>query len=380
MSAATLPVANSYAALAPDNPLRRRPRAPRRPRPEAFTAAFDARTLFYDCFRHRDGERILLVGPPPYGIPFKAASFVARPSGTKLSARFYPSLTTMITELSGAPPDTGSIAVTIAGETHILAVQPNVCADLAGRKLLFSINRDNDLAWIREWAEFHARIHGTDAVILVDNGSSRYAPAEILATLHSVPGIAHAAVPSWPYSFGPIDPAVRKDPYWARFLQIGSMSAILRRYGELCYGLLDCDIDELAGTHSGRSIYDLAYDSKGGLVVFRGIWIEATGQGTRHRDFAHKLADPGAALSPQRKWALDPSRRWVQRLSVHPYWHWIEGRAMFSKSMPDDATYWHFKAINTNWKAQRTATPTGPVVEDMQLSATMSRFRSADNL
>ena len=187
-------------------------------------------------------------------------------------------------------------------------------------------------------------------------------------------------MPSWPYSFGPIDPAVRKDPYWARFLQIGSMSMVLRRYGELCYGLLDTDIDELAGTLSGNSIYDLAKQSRGGLIVFRGIWIEATGQGTRHRDFTHKLADPKAAISPQRKWALDPSRAWVRRLSVHPYWHWIQGRALFSKSMPDDALYWHFKGINTNWKAQRTAAPAGPVVEDTQLRAAMTRLVGGQSL
>lgn len=374
MSAATLPVANSYAALPFNNRVRRLPRAPDRKRPAAFNDAFDDRTLFYDCFWHMDGTRILLVGPPWVNIEagYKLASYVALPSGAKLAPRFHPSLTTMVTELPNAPAGTTALQVTFAGEKLRLEVQPNSCRDLAGRKLLFSINKNNDLAWIREWAEFHAKIHGTDAVILVDNGSTRYEPAEILATLQAIPAIAHAAVPSWPYSFGPIDPAVRKDPYWARFLQIGSMSMILRRYGELCYGLLDTDIDELAGTHSGRSIFDLAHDSKGGLIVFRGTWIEATGPGARHRDFTHKLADPKAALSPQRKWALDPSRPWVRRLSVHPYWHWVQGRALFSKSMPEDALYWHFKGINTNWKAQRTAAPAGPVVEDARLAKTFA--------
>ena len=64
MSAAPLPVANSYAALSPDTPAGRVPRAKGRARPEAFAAAFDTRTLFYDCFRHAEGQRILLVGTP----------------------------------------------------------------------------------------------------------------------------------------------------------------------------------------------------------------------------------------------------------------------------------------------------------------------------
>jgi hypothetical protein len=367
MSVSTLPVENSYAALSEDSIAHRWPRSPAKARPEEFARGFDDRTLFYDCFWHMDGKRILLVGPPAYGIDYKGAAFTARPSGTRLTARLHASISVMITELSRAPAGTNSIDVTIAGETASLPVQPNSCADLAGRKLLFSINKNNELAWIREWVEYHARVHGTDAVILVDNASTQYEPRQILETISAVPGILVAGVPSWPYKFGPLDKAMLED-HWARFLQIGSMSVILRRYGELAYGLLDCDVDELAGTHSGRSMYDLAKSSKGGLVVFRGTWIEAMGQGTRHRDYTQHLADPKVAHSPQRKWALDPSRAWVRRLSVHPYWHWIEGRALLAKSMPKDALYWHFKGINTNWKQNRTKAPEGELVTDELLA------------
>ena len=374
MTAATLTVANSYAALAPDSSNGRPPRAPRRQRPAEFHQVFDAKTQFYDCFWHGDGRRILLVGPPPCGIDYAHARFTARPSGTSLKARLHPSLSVMLTELTGAPADTTAIDAEIAGKHVLLPVQPNDCKVLAGSRLLFSINKNNDLAWIREWAEFHARVHGTDAVILVDNGSPRYTADDVRATLAEVPGIRQVGVPSWPYSFGPKDPAVVKDDHWARFLQISSMSMVLRRYGERAFGLLNCDVDELVGTRSGASIYDLARQSKGGLVVFRGTWIEATGQGARHRDYTRRLADPEAARSRQRKWALDPSRSWVRRLSVHPYWHWIEGRALFAKSMPPDALYWHFRGINTNWKQKRTAPPSAQVGEDDLLVQRFTRL------
>jgi hypothetical protein len=240
------------------------------------------------------------------------------------------------------------------------------------------VNKDNDLAWIREWAMFHAKMHGTDAVVLFDNGSTRYAPEEVQATLEEVPGIAFAGVPSWPYSFGPFDPAVKANPYWARFLQIASMTVALRRYGESAFGLLDCDIDELAGTTTGRSIYDMAKDSQGGIVAFGGRWIETTGDGKRHRDFTQRLADKRKAVSRPRKWALDPARKWVRKLSVHPYWHWIEGRPMFSKSMPPEAFYWHFRGINTNWKSERNAPPTAGVAleTDPLLAAAFARLET----
>jgi hypothetical protein len=359
MSVELVKVSSSFAALSADNPTRRLPRAPNRLRPGAFTNAFDARTLFYDCFRHVDGQRVLLVGPPPLNLrsALATASYVARPGGEVLHARFFPSLSTMVTELRGAPTDASAVEITVAGETFVLRIESNFAGALRGKRLLFSINRDNDLEWIREWATFHAKVHGTDAVILYDNGSTRYEQGELLEVLGTVPGLSFAAVPRWTQSFGPIDPAVRANPFWSRFLQIGSMSAVLRRFGELAYGLLDCDIDELAGTGSGRSIYDLAKQSRGGLVAFRGIWVEATAAGRRHRDYVMRLADPAASVCRQRKWALDPSRSWVRRLSVHPYWHWVEGRPFFSKSMPKDALYWHFKGINTNWKQHRNRTP-----------------------
>ena len=103
MSAATLPVENSYAALSADSSARRRLRSPNKPRPEEVVRGYDAKTLFYDCFWHMDGKRILLVGPPPYGIDYEGATFLARPSGTRLKARLHPSISTMITELRGAP-------------------------------------------------------------------------------------------------------------------------------------------------------------------------------------------------------------------------------------------------------------------------------------
>ena len=224
MTASALRVDNAYAALSLANGVKRLPRVPGRERPAAFFDAFDAKTLFYDCFWHQDGQRILLVGPPPVnlGSVFRSARYIAKPSGARLTSRAHASLTVMITELRGAPADTTAIEVSIGGEQLQLAVGQNSCRDLAGSRLLFSINKDNDLAWIREWAEYHQRLHGTDAVILFDNASTRYEPAEILAVLQSVPGIVHAGVPSWPYRFGPIDPAVKANPYWARFLQISS--------------------------------------------------------------------------------------------------------------------------------------------------------------
>lgn len=352
------------AFLPESRPVRRLPRAPRRPRPSVFSERFEATALVYDCFWHVDGERILLVGPPPMNLRalYREATYEALPGGVPLEARYYTSHSTMVTELRGAPARAAAVRMSIAGSQFELPIGANVSSALAGRRVLFTMNKDNDLAWIAEWARWHARIHGTDAVLLFDNGSSRYDVGELKETLVSLPGIERIAVVSWPGRFGMTDPAVRLNPYWSHFLQISSMSVALRRFGAQARGLLNCDIDELAATHSGRPIYDLLADARHGLVVFRGQWIEAVGAGASHTAFTQRRAD-GRRAARQKKWVLDPQRVWVGNLGVHPYWHWVHGRPPFAKSLPKDAFYRHFRAINTNWKEERTRPPDGVVLE-----------------
>ncbi|MDP1730779.1 MAG: hypothetical protein Q8L54_06285 [Devosia sp.] len=353
---------HSPAFLAEHGTPRRLPRAARKARPPGFFERFEDRALVYDCFRHADGARILMVGPPPMNLmpQFRAARFVALPSRTPLRAAYHPSLSTMITELTGAPAGTPAVAMSLAGEEFVLPVQPNHSADLAGRRVLFTMSKDNELGWIAEWARWHAALHGTDAIVLFDNGSTRYGVEEIEQTLLGVEGIGKVVVRSWPYRYGMTDPALFKDPFYILFLQVSSMSVALRRYAARAYGLLNCDVDELASTPPGTTIFDLAKTSSQGLVVMRGRYMEpvadadAPAAGRTHRHFLRSFRDSKRAASRPKKWALDPRRSWVGSLDVHPYMHWIKGRPWFSKSTPEGIYYRHFRGINTNWKDSRT--------------------------
>jgi len=357
MSFAALLDAQSSAAQLPAG-VRREPRKPQRRRPQSFLEAFDATGLVYDCFWHADGQRVLLICPPPVNLVADYALATYTASGTTLRPKFHTSLSVMIIELRDVPADSDVITLTFGRETRELPIRVNRSAELEGARILFGMNKNNELAWIREWATFHQRLHGTDSVILFDNGSTAYAVEEVVETLRSVPGLAHCAVPVWPQPFGRTDPAVRLNPYWAHFPQIASMSAVLRRYGAKAAGILNADIDELVEAPGGRSIYDVAASLKHGLAVFRGRWIEAVPlaeAAVDHRGYGLIQRDPKRARSRPNKWALDPKRAWVANLDVHPYWHWIAKRPMFSKVSPEGALYWHFRGINTNWK--RTSEP-----------------------
>ena len=358
-----LPGGHSPAFLPEGSTLRRLPRGPLRPRPKDFVLSkFETRALVYDAFWHLDGKRILLVGPPPLNLlpQVRRARYLALPSHTALRARYHTSASVMLTELSGAPRDATGIEMQLGHERFELPLQPNSAAELAGHRVLFTMSKDNELAWIREWAHYHAAIQGTDAVLLFDNGSSRYEPTEIEATLRSVRGIRRAAVISWPYRYGATDLVVLSNPYYGLFLQIAAMSVALRRYAGRAFGLLNCDIDELVATPPGSNVFDLAHQSPHGLVVTRGRFIEAVpatppdGRVLTHRDYLSRRRDPLTRLSRPRKWALDPTRPWVADLGIHPYMHWIEGCHWFQKTEPPGMFHWHFRGINTNWKENRT--------------------------
>lgn len=378
MSPAALLDAESSAAPLPAS-AQREPRKPLRKRPREFLEAFDATGMVYDCFWHADGSRVLLVCPPPVNLvaDYMLATYAA--SGTALRPRFHTGLSVMLVELPDVPAGSTAITLTFGRETIELPIRANGSAALAGARILFGMNKNNDLAWIREWASFHQRLHGTDTVILYDNGSTDYAAADVAEALRSVPGLAQVAVPVWPQPFGRTDPAVRLNPYWAHFPQIASMSAVLRRYGAQAGGILNADIDELVAAPGGRSIYEIAAGLKHGLAVFRGRWIEAVplaDAATDHRGYGLLRRDPKRARSRPRKWALDPKRRWVDNLDVHPYWHWIAGRPMFAKVSPPGALYWHFRGINTNWKRAVETVAREDLIADTELAEAFARAAS----
>lgn len=363
--------AQSSAALLPAG-VRRMPRVPQRKRPQAFHDAFDATSMVYDCFWHADGKRVLLVCAAPVNLlaGYTLATFTA--SGVRLKQKLHVSLSVMIVELPGVPAGSTAITMTFGRETVELPINANLATILDGAKILFGMNKNNDLAWIREWATFHQRLHGTDTVILYDNGSTIYTVEEVVESLRTVPGLVQVAVPVWPQPFGRTDPAVRLNPYWAHFPQIASMSAVLRRYGARAAGILNADIDELVQAPGGTSIYAVASGLKHGLAVFRGRWVEAAPlaePAIDHRGYGLTQSDPRLAQSRPNKWALDPRRTWVANLDVHPYWHWIAGRPMFSKVRPEGALYWHFRGINTNWKRSPAVVDRAALTPDEDLAA-----------
>ncbi len=373
-------IKHSAVFLPPDGP-KRLPRAPKRRRPEKFWGAFEDKALFYDCFWDAGGERVLLAGPPPLNLEndFREAKFTAQPSGKRLVASFFPSRSTMLTELADVPEQTGEIKIDFAGLQMSIAVQPNEEHRFAGRNIITTMNRDNDLDWIVKWLDWHAVMHGADAAVIFDNGSGAYTHEELERAVSSVNGISAICIISWPYQYGPYDPGVIFHRHWANFLQMASLQVLHRRIGARANAILNCDIDELVGRGRGSDVFSRARDSDLGLVTLKGQWVEPV-VGEADLNCSHHLRyryrDKSRLKSIcANKWCLDPSRNWLLPLQIKPNVHRIYG---IDKSVGRNATkmpFFHFKAINTNWKERRRTEDALPTSRHVRLDELDSEVR-----
>ena len=236
---------------------------------------------------------------------------------------------------------------------------PNQSAFFAGKRVLFAVSKNNQLGWIGDWARFHAVNQGTDGVVLFDNGSTDYRRQDIEAVLAGVPGVERVAVLSAPFAFGRQDEWIPKDQFWSQFLQASLFLVMFRRFGQTAYGMLNCDIDELAVPNPDGDAYEAAAHSRSGTAYFGGAWIAPVPEADRtppfrHADFRRLEADPAAGMGRAHKWAMVPNRWWLRRLNVHPYPHSLQKRPLFGRRyMPGGAYIAHFRGISTSWKYER---------------------------
>jgi hypothetical protein len=210
--------------------------------------------------------------------------------------------------------------------------------------------RNTQLTWLRDWAHFHAKGHGCNAVLLYDNASTTYTVEEVQEALSSVPGITTALVVPWPFKFGPVG-----NPDWdSDFAQHGALEHARHRFLATAGGVLQGDPDELVITENGVSVFDLAARSSTGYIGYAGHWIEnataETPEPSSRRHLHYRYYGGENDRNPVKaKWTVVPGRcpRTAQ-WGIHD---------VMGMTVDDEisrlATIRHFRAINTNWRFGR---------------------------
>ncbi|WP_439574517.1 hypothetical protein [Phreatobacter sp.] len=344
--------------------MRRLPVRPAEHRPPDFDDKFDADTLFYDAFHDSDG-RVVLLGPPFLNLEpaVRAMQVTALPSGSacRFELRNWNRHGQVLVQ---APPGTTGLDLSLPIGAVSVAISPGETDVFAGRRVMFTLSRNNRLAWIKDWLRFARDVHGADAALIYDNGSTAYRPEALRDAIAGVDGIAVARVVSWPFRYGP--QGLDATRFWdSDFCQLGVMEHARRRFLTRAAGAQNADIDEMLLTRTGRSVFEAAASDPFGVARYDGRWVSAPAMGTRrqrqptHRDhrFTLKkkpvrrygiLTADAHACPP--KWTVVPARipdrvQW----SVHAFGRWLPGRRKSS-----DFSYRHFMAITDNWKYQRS--------------------------
>ncbi len=369
---APLDVELSRVDLDPSRPLRRdRPRPPELREPD-YDDAFDFFTVFYDCFRSVDGRSIVFVGPPLYNLAESVLPVLEESLGRSwfLRLRHRP-----LDRVSEVWARSRAERIALPGGAFVqdtVSVQPNCAEMFRGTRALVVVSKDNELAWIRDWATFHVRNHGCNAILFYDNDSTRYELSELRALFASIKGIEVACVIPWAYKHGVPG---RSDELWdSDFSQYGMLAHARRRFLARAAAVLNADIDELVMTHDGSSIYDLARESRRGYLRYRGVWIENAAdvppERRRHAHFRYRKPGRGDRVDP--KWCVVPAR-----CPFEAQWLIHNVSAMKAdKIRSANVSYRHFRAININWREQRykPEAPSRDLVVDEELAPWMQVF------
>lgn len=328
-------------------------------------APVDRATLFHDVFHGPGPDEITCMGPPidrvvpPLdGLRFEAKGVAGPIAVTVQAPRIVTQPCTRVT-LRGAGLDRARTVDVVSGAVRVrVPVRDRQGSIFAGRRILSTLSKDNPLTWIRDWAAYHAAVHGTDAVIIYDNGSTAYGLDELAATLAAVPGIAASAVVDWPYPYGASLP-----PFRANYCQTGMLDHWRRQFAPLARSVLNQDVDELAV--GPGSVHDAIETSDWSALRLDGRWVERPGvtradeaRALRHLDCTFLRIDldrppPGKRLPMRPKWAAVPARcgddlEW----GVHEVYPVAEARAKDRswEGRPAAFGFRHFRQISTDWR------------------------------
>jgi len=374
----------SAAVLSDSSPIKRNMPRPVEHRLPGYEEQFDSKTVFCDAFAQ--GRGIILSGPALLNlldvakitdfrlngvIPLKSEIsdlWKTQRSRLVLPAKSKPWLAARKALLKVSP---ARVTFTFGREKFSLKVQPSGRERFRGRRVLYTLQKDNRLEWIQDWINYYVKIHGIDSVIIYDNGSTAYTIDELRDAVDSVDGLEEGVVLSWPFPYGPGAPRV--DLWDSDFCQYTAMEHMRWRYTAESAGVINADIDELIVCDDDRTVFDHLEASENGAVFYSSYWVESVSSrkiedDRQFGDFVYlsKARDMGT-----KKWTAKPSKLPVRsQVGVHSI------REMGPNPGNEHIMHRHFLPMNTDWKRKRAeVVPVDPEIHhvDEPLVAAMRK-------
>jgi hypothetical protein len=337
--------------LDPNNETKRVPTRPLELQEPDYIEKYDERTLFYDA-TELNGE-IILIGPPlvnlenliieskitinGIGISDITTQTLERSQITRITPHAHPDSPIDI-ELSH--PKLGS---------HHVRITPESTGYFISSKVLMTMQKNEDLQWIEDWARYYIKVHQVDSILIFDNNSTEYTPKAIQEQLKNIPGLESLIIVEWPFPYGPQGGQwVGTKAGWdSDFCQIGAFQTARYRFLNSAEAVINADIDELVVPLSEKRLFDELAQSEDGVVGYAGRWIEnqpinlTVNELPRFWNYIYSKDEEANSTS---KWTAKPSQ-WPT--GAHPTAHYVRNIDYYPS--PDFYTA-HFKGINSGWK------------------------------
>jgi len=224
----------------PDNfPLKRNLRVPYRhiddlPLDDEDRRQYDDTTVFYDVFFNSDNTRLCMVGPPLLNLRALITPITITLNGRSIDV---PVKEFFKARVCIGEVDLQGFEINALNELQIdFNRRFSFSARLAksgvtpARLILTTLQKDNKINWIEDWANYYREYFGVEKIVLYDNGS-----ANVDELKWALPGIT---IEAWPFKHG-----VTRS-HGNKFCQYGSLNHCRLKYGRGSY-IFNFDIDEL---------------------------------------------------------------------------------------------------------------------------------------
>ncbi|MES0810000.1 hypothetical protein ABLO27_10995 [Roseibium sp. SCPC15] len=343
--------------------IRREATRPPEFRDAKFADEFDDDTLFFECFRRADGK-VALLGPPLFNLAEGVKNAILSDSSGSTAYPFIVRQLDRHSQIIADVPKNESVLLFTLGQSKTqITIQPCETELFSGCRVLFTLSKNNDLDWIKDWIKFARDAHGADAVLFYDNKSDAYAIERVEETIGSIEGLRSYQIVNWPFKYGP--QGLDHKRYWdSDFCQLGAWEHARWRYLNSARSAQNSDVDELVLPLNNQSVFEAAEKDPFGIVRYRGRWVVGAGKKEisrtrRHADYTTVMRKqtgfklgciPYDKMGSLPKWTIVPGKcpekaQW----SVHRILNWwpsIRTNGNFS--------YRHFREINSNWKYDRS--------------------------
>lgn len=331
-----------------DSDLKRSMPRPVELRQQGYSDNFDFNTLAYDVFLSEG--KIIFSGPPSINLGLESYFYT---DSFKIDGQNI-SLNDLNVEL-GDRVQYNSINYSKKDVTNIQwkiddkEIQQDVNQDylriFKDKNVLLTKSKNNKLDWIRDWVVFYKKTHNIDVVILYNNNSDIYSIEEMRDFLLNQNLGVDIYLINWSFPFGPAG----KDGLWdSDFCEYGIFEHAKRRFLKYANGVLNVDLDEYVFSVNDESIF-LKLDQQA-YVTFRGHWISPVlydiNKETSIKNLFYREKN---TVECHYKWCISPTK-----INDAVQWktHFIEG---FTAVKDNNLYYYHYKAINTNWKLKNAA-------------------------